>query len=256
MSLKSVRFPNDQGRTLVGRLHLPDGGGPPAAWGVFAHCFTCSKDYKAPVYTARALAAHGVAVLRFDFTGLGDSEGEFSETTFQTNVSDVVAAARWMAAEHGAPDVLVGHSMGGAAVLMAAARVPSVSVVATIAAPAAPGHVAETLAETRARALREGAAEAIIAGRPVLLRRRFFEALEEVDPGEALRATQAALLLFHSPGDQVVPISNAARLFQTARHPKSFVSLPGADHLLSDEADAQLVGEIVAAWVRRYRRAG
>jgi len=254
MPLETIRFPNDQGRTLVGRLHRPEGDAAPTAWGVFAHCFTCSKDYKAPVYTARALAAHGIGVLRFDFTGLGDSEGDFSETTFRTNVGDVVAAARWLAQEHAAPEVLIGHSMGGAAVLVAAAQVPSVSVVATIAAPAAPGHVAENLADTRERALRDGAAETTIAGRRVLLRRRFFEELAEVDPGEALRATQAALLLFHSPKDEVVPIANAARLFQAARHPKSFVSLPSADHLLSDEADARLVGEIVAAWVRRYRR--
>lgn len=252
MPLQPVRFQNAQGRTLVGRLHLPDGG-PTVAWAVFAHCFTCTKDYKAPVYTARTLAEQGVAVLRFDFTGLGDSEGDFSDTTFRTNVSDIVSAARWLEREHAAPTVLIGHSMGGAAALMAAAEIPTVTLVATLAAPSAPGHVAENLAETRDRALRDGAAEACIAGRKVLLRRRFFEELDELDPTAALRGTRAALLIFHSPADQVVPIANAARLFQAARHPKSFVALPGADHLLSQEADARLVGEMIGAWVRRQQ---
>lgn len=251
MAVRSIRFQNAQGRTLGGRLQLPDER-PPLAWAIFAHCFTCSKDYKAPVYTARALALRGLGVLRFDFTGLGDSEGDFADTTFSTNVSDVLSAARWLAEEHAAPTVLVGHSMGGAAVLVAARELPDVRVVATIAAPSEPGHVGASLGDVRARALAEGQATAHIAGRDVLLRRRFFEELDGVRLGDVIRHVDASFLFFHSPADPVVPVSSASRLFQAARHPKSFIALPDGDHLLTNEADARLVADVIAAWVRRH----
>ncbi len=250
MPSEKIRFPGSTGARLTARLDSPDG--PTAAWALFAHCFTCSKDLRAVVGLSRALNGAGIAVMRFDFTGLGESEGDFADTSFVSNVDDLVAAAAWLASEHEAPKLLVGHSLGGAAVLQAAARVPAAVAVATIGAPADPSHVVRLISGAVDEIRSRGEAEVTLAGRPFRIGRRFLEDLEETRQRERIHELGRALLLFHSPADMVVGIDNAARIFSAARHPKSFVSLDAADHLLSDPSDATYVGEVLAAWARKY----
>lgn len=249
MRSEKIRFPNDEGVELAAVLETPDHG-EPTAFAIFAHCFTCTKDYKAPVYVSRALAAAGIAVLRFDFAGLGESEGEFAATTFSSNVADLVAAARYLAEEHGPPRLLLGHSFGGAAVLDAAHRIDSVVAVVTIAAPSSPDFVLRHLELQRQRLETHGEAEIEIAGRSFRLRRSFVEDLGRDRP--PVSDLGRALLILHSPADATVGIDQAAALFAAAGHPKSFVSLDRADHLLSRPEDARWVAGIVAAWVHRY----
>jgi putative redox protein len=246
-----VTITNAEGHELAAKLELPVGGRP-VAFALFAHCFTCSKDVRAAAQISRALAAEGIAVLRFDFTGLGESEGEFAATTFATNVSDLVAAAEYLAAEWQAPRILVGHSLGGAAVLQAAARIPSSVAVATIGAPASPVHVTKLLAESTAEIEARGEATVELAGRPFRIRREFLDDLDAVNMQQVIAGLDRALLLFHSPLDQVVDIDEAAAIYGAAKHPKSFVSLDEADHLLSDAEDARYVGRVLAAWASRY----
>ncbi len=256
MGVQAVEFPNGRGHSLRARLELPAQRSPedePLTFALFAHCFTCSKDYKAPVYVSRALAKRGIATLRFDFTGLGDSEGTFEETAFSTNVEDVLAAAKWLEEEHGSPRILIGHSMGGAAVLAAATRLESVKLVATLAAPAEPGRVAGRLKAASAVAKREGAVDVTIAGRTFHLKSSFFDDLSSARVRESLKNLDAATLIFHSPDDEIVPPENARLLFAAAPHPKSFVALDGADHLLTDPEDAEFVADLIAAWARRFR---
>ncbi|ROR34602.1 bifunctional alpha/beta hydrolase/OsmC family protein [Inmirania thermothiophila] len=245
-----LQFDNGRGERLGAVLDRPLGR--PVAYALFAHCFTCGKNLKAAAHIAAALARQGIATLRFDFTGLGESEGEFAGTGFLANVEDLVAAAEYLAAEHGPARILVGHSLGGAAVLAAAARVPEAAAVATIGAPADPAHVTHLLGDAVEVIRREGEAEVRLAGRPFRIRRRFLEDLEAVDLPAAVAALRRPLLILHSPRDTVVGIDNAARIFQAAKHPKSFVSLDRADHLLSDEADSRYVGTVIAAWAARY----
>jgi putative redox protein len=249
---EKLTFRGALGEKLVGRLETPPGGGDPHAVALFAHCFTCSKDLKAAVGISRALAAEGVAVLRFDFTGLGESAGDFADTNFSSNVDDLVAAAGFLEAEHGAPDLLVGHSLGGAAVLQAASRVPSSVAVATIGAPADPGHVVRHFDGELEEILEREEAEVTLAGRSFTIRRQFVEDLRETRMKATVAELDRALLLFHAPMDAIVGIDNAARIYEWARHPKSFVSLAGADHLLSDEADSSYVGRMLATWAGRY----
>ncbi|HLX10973.1 MAG TPA: alpha/beta fold hydrolase [Thermoanaerobaculia bacterium] len=328
MNHENVGFPGSQGARLAGRIDAPEG--EPAAYALFAHCFTCSKDLKSAGAISRELVARGIAVLRFDFTGLGASGGEFADTNFTSNVEDLVAAADFLRRERQAPALLVGHSLGGTAMLAAAARIPEAVAVATIGAPsdtrllraklaarlpqlagdsgtgAAPrragltaearaaegtgpgveeaGQGVERAAEGTEDAVEgvkragqgavktaEGVEEAVesvgqteepafeinLGGpRPVRIRRQLLEDLAGDHLGGVLAGLGKALLLFHSPADRIVGIEQAERLFLAARHPKSFVSLGDADHLLSNPRDASQAGAVLAAWATRYLAAG
>lgn len=245
-----VEFAGSQGHRLAARLDMPQPS--PRAFALFAHCFTCSKETRAATYISAALVARGIAVLRFDFTGLGGSEGDFANTNFSSNVGDLVAAADWLRREHRAPQLLVGHSLGGAAVLAAAPQIAEVQAVATVNAPAHPAHVLQHLVQAQAEILAEGEAEVQLGGRPFRLKRQFIDDIEGHKLDAIVARLGKALMVFHAPLDQTVGIDNAARLFGSARHPKSFVSLDDADHLLSRKEDALYVGEVLAAWAKRY----
>lgn len=252
MPVKSEKaeFPGADGAVLAARLERPEG--PVKAFALFAHCFTCSKDVFAAKRISRGLAERGIAVLRFDFTGLGNSEGDFANTNFSSNVGDLVAAAEWLGAAHGAPEILIGHSLGGAAVLAAAQRLDGVRAVATIGAPADPGHV-EHLVSSAADAIeRDGEAEVTIAGRSFRITKQFLDDIREQGFREGLGKMRKALLVCHAPRDETVSIDNATAIFTAAKHPKSFLSLDSADHLLSDHDDAIYVAEVLAAWASRY----
>lgn len=251
MTLQKFEIPAPGGQHLAALLDLPVDGAP-IAYALFAHCFTCSKDLKAVYHISRTLTRERIGVLRFDFTGLGESGGDFGDTSLLSNVQDLLAAAEFLAARFEAPQLLIGHSFGGAAVLQAAAAIPSCRAVVTIAAPADPRHVSKTLGPAAEAIAARGEAEVSIAGRPFTLRRKFLEDLEGIDPESVIRRLDRALLVLHSPLDDVVGIENASRIFQAARHPKSFVSLDQADHLLSDPADSRYAGAVIAAWARRY----
>jgi len=242
-------FKNAQGRTLSARLDRPDG--TPRAFALFAHCFTCDKSSKAAVRISRALADLGVGVLRFDFTGLGESEGEFGGG-FSADVEDLLFAARHMAGHGCAPDLLIGHSLGGTAVLAAAAEIGSSKAVVTIGSPADPAHVLLLLGESLKTIEAEGKAEVKIADRPFTIDRRFVEDLRMQSLVERIPHLGRALLVMHSPVDQVVDIQNASSIFLAARHSKSFVSLDHADHLLTKPADADYAAAVICAWASRY----
>lgn len=251
MQTERLTFPGAEGINLSARLELP-ADERPLAYAIFAHCFTCSKNYKAVVNISRALASARVAVLRFDFTGLGESEGDFAETTFSSNVDDLVAAADFLRAEYEAPAILIGHSLGGAAVLQAASRVPTCKAVVTINAPAEPQHVKRHLTSSLEDIQKCGEAEVMLAGRPFTIRKEFLDDLREQNMSEVINALDRAILVFHSPSDAIVGIDNARRIYDTAREPKTFVSLQDADHLLSRPEDSEYVGAVIAAWVVRY----
>jgi putative redox protein len=246
-----VTFDNGRGHELAARLDRPLRD-TPRAFAVFAHCFTCSKNLSAAVNVSRALVEHGWAVLRFDFTGLGDSEGDFADTHFSSNVEDLVAACRWLGEHHEAPRLLVGHSLGGAAVLHAAASVESVAAVATVGAPSRPDHVLALLGDNLETVEREGKACVTLAGRDFTIKRSFLDDVREQAMQSAARSLRRPLLILHAPGDKVVGIDNAGQIFQAARHPKSFVSLDGADHLLSRPEDAKFAAGVIAAWADRH----
>jgi len=248
---QAVSFPGAFGNELAARLDLP-AGVPPRAYALFAHCFTCSKDSRAATFISETLADAGVAVLCFDFTGLGGSEGDFANTTFSSNVADLVAAAGWLRRERRAPAILVGHSLGGAAVLAAAGSVPEAVAVATINAPADPAHITHLFAGARAEIDARGEAEVDLAGRKFRIRREYLDDVAEQKLTAAIAALNRALIVFHSPADSIVGVDNAAKIFLAARHPRSFVSLDDADHLLSRRADGQYVGAVLAAWASRY----
>ncbi len=251
MPTERIRFPSHEGQTLMGRLELPTGR-PPRAFALFAHCFTCTKNIKAAVTISRALAQQGVGVLRFDFTGLGESDGDFADTNFTSNVDDLVAAGRHLSEVHAAPRILVGHSLGGAAVLQAAHDLPSVRAVATIGAPSDPGHVVDQLKGSLDEILSTGEAEVQLAGRPFRVKQQFVQDLYDAKVDEAVRTLKRALLIFHSPVDEIVGVEHAARLYDLAKHPKSFVSLDDADHLVSSPQDSEYIGAVLAAWARKY----
>lgn len=251
MQIKTVTFENNRGERLAARLDLPVDT-QPVAYALFAHCFTCSKNLKAVTTISRALTTQGYAVLRFDFTGLGESEGDFSETTFATNLEDLRAACRFLSAQYEPPALLIGHSLGGAAVLAVAGEFPEVKAVATIGAPCDPAHVRHLLRPALDTIETVGEAVVDLGGRPFRIKKQFLEELERVNLEEQVSTMRRPLLLFHSPTDQIVGIENAACLFQAARHPKSFVSLDQADHLLSNSDDAAFVGEVLGIWARRY----
>jgi putative redox protein len=248
---KKITFENSKGQRLAALLDLPVDDAP-VAFALFAHCFTCSKDYKGVARVSRALAAEGVAVLRFDFTGLGQSQGDFADTTFSSNVEDLVAAASFMERELEPPSVLIGHSLGGAAVLQAASRIPSARAVATIGAPSSTNHLAAMLRSSAEDIESTGEAEVSIGGRSFRIRREMVEDLSAVTMEAATASLGRALLVLHSPVDDTVGIEHATAIFRSAKHPKSFVSLDTADHLLTGPADARYVGAVIAGWSRRY----
>ena len=251
MQFKKLEFTNDAGEKLSARLDFPKDD-QPLAYALFAHCFTCSKNIKAISHISRALTRNGIAVMRFDFTGLGESEGDFADTNFSSNVGDLVMAAEFMASRYEAPKILIGHSLGGAAVLQAAARIPSSAAVITVAAPANPGHVTSALGDTKEIIERRGEANVDFAGRTFKIKKQFLDDLESVPMQQTIRNLNRALLIFHSPVDGIVGIENAAKIFQIARHPKSFISLDKADHLLMNSKDSQYVGRLIAAWAIKY----
>lgn len=247
---QKIAFTGALGEPLAAAIDWPKG--PTQAFAIFAHCFTCSKDFFASRRISHALTAHGFAVLRFDFTGLGSSDGEFGNTNFSSNAADVVAAADWLAQTHQAPSLLVGHSFGGAAVLAAAPEIPAVQAVATIAAPASADHVLHVI-KGGVGAIRErGEAEVDIGGRPFTIKRQFLDDLGGTQLTDRIAKLHAALLIMHAPADQQVGIENAEQIYMAARHPKSFVSLDGADHLLSQHADSIYVADVISAWASRY----
>jgi putative redox protein len=250
MHTERFDFPNSKGEKLAALIDLPLGN--PVAYALLAHCFTCGKDNLAAKRISQQLATVGIAVMRFDFTGLGMSEGEFANTHFSSNVEDLIGAAHHMKETYGAPAILIGHSLGGAAVLAAAHRIPEARAVVTIAAPCDPAHVVGLFKEHVDKIKAEGEVEVSLAGRPFRIKREFLDDVAEKRLHESLASLRKALLIFHSPTDAQVGIDNATRIFTSARHPKSFVSLAGADHLLSKKTDADYVANVIAAWATRY----
>jgi uncharacterized OsmC-like protein/alpha-beta hydrolase superfamily lysophospholipase len=250
MRSEKFEFPNAKGEKLAAVLDWPPE--EPRAFALFAHCFTCGKDVRAARYIAERLTQAGIALLRFDFTGLGASEGEFANTTFSSNVADLVAAANELRASHRAPAILIGHSLGGAAVLAAAGEVAEARAVVTIAAPCDAGHVAHLFKDKIADIQSQGEVEVELAGRPFRIKREFLDDIAERRLDQRIATLRKALLIFHAPTDQIVGIENAGHIFQAAKHPKSFVSLDNADHLLSRRSDAVYVASVIAAWAERY----
>ena len=250
MRTERFEFPNAKGEKLAAQLDLPLG--EPAAFALFAHCFTCGKDVLAAKRIAERLSVHGIATLRFDFTGLGASEGEFANTHFSSNVDDLAAAADHLRKMYRAPAILIGHSLGGAAVLAAAHRIEEARAVVTIAAPYDPSHVTGLFKEHVGAIREQGEVEVRLAGRPFRIRREFLNDVAERRLKDCLANLRKALLIFHSPVDELVGIDNASQIFVAAKHPKSFVSLDDADHLLSKKSDAFYVADVIAAWADRY----
>jgi alpha/beta superfamily hydrolase len=251
MKSEKVSFKNRSGAKIGARIDLPDAG-KPEHFALFAHCFTCSKDIKTIGHIDRALTELGIAVLRFDFTGLGESEGDFSETNFSTNVQDLISAAEFLRQSRIAPKIIMGHSLGGAAVLHAASSIPGSAAVVTIAAPSDPGHLIDILGLDPDELAAEGEAPVTIAGRSFKIRKQFYDDLDRTRMEETIRTLNRALLVLHSPADRVVDIENAYRIFQAARQPKSFVSLDDADHLILKESDGAYAGRVIVAWASRY----
>lgn len=245
-----VEFAGSQGDLLAARLELP--AGEIRAFALFAHCFTCSKNAVAASRISRALTDSGIAVLRFDFTGLGQSDGDFANTNFSSNVEDVVRAAHYLRENYRAPSILIGHSLGGAAVLAAAGRISGIAAVVTIGAPADPHNIVQLLGDGLAAIERDGEAEVDLGGRPFRIQRQFLRDLEMQPQRERIASLGAALLVIHSPEDETVSIDNARLIFDEARHPKSFVAIDGANHLLTDRQDAAYVATIIGSWVGRY----
>lgn len=250
MSREKVEFSNGRGESLAALLELPDA--PPRAYALFAHCFTCGKDIAAAARIARGLTARGIGVLRFDFTGLGGSEGDFANTNFSSNVMDLVAAADFLRDSGRAPSLLIGHSLGGAAALFAAGQIPEVTAVATIGAPATPDHVIKQFHADLDAIEAGGEAEVSLAGRTFRIQKQFLEDLRAQELSSVIGHWKRALLIMHAPLDEVVSIDEAGRIFQAAKHPKSFLSIDGADHLLSDIGRAQYVASTIAAWAESY----
>jgi putative redox protein len=251
MKSKKIYFSNSRGERLAATLDLPEDERP-ISYALFAHCFTCTKSIKAAVNIAAALNREKIAVLRFDFTGLGQSEGTFADTNFSTNVEDLVLASEYLAKEFQPPQIIIGHSLGGAAVIQAAEKIPSLRAVVTIAAPHDPGHVALHFESMRQQIDEHGSAEVNLAGRKFTIKKQFLEDLEMQKLDTHIKSLKTALMVMHSARDTTVSIENAANIYKAAKHPKSFISLDDADHLLLKEKDSLYVGMMIAAWSHRY----
>ena len=256
MGRVKLSFPNTEGETLVGLLETPSNSVPILRYALFAHCFTCGKDIAAASRISRALANRGIAVLRFDFTGLGNSDGDFANSNFTSNVQDLLAAADALGRDYQAPSLLIGHSLGGAAVLAAASQLDSVEAVVTIGSPATASHVTHLFAGARDTLAEEGETQVKIGGRAFCIRQQFLDDLDQYADADHLRDLKRPLLVFHSPLDEVVSINEAAKIYQAALHPKSFISLDNADHLLTRREDAEYVAETLVAWASRYLAIG
>ncbi len=250
MITKRITFNGSAGNELSAKLDLPVTA--PKAYAIFAHCFTCSKDINATTRIAKELAGQSIAVLRFDFSGLGASEGEFAATNFSSNIEDLLAAADYLRKNYSAPQIIIGHSLGGAAAISAAAKIPEAKAVVTIGAPADVSHVIDNFGDKLAQIQFEGEAEVNLAGRNFSIRKQFLDDLKKTSVKERAKNLKKALLILHSPVDTTVGIENAQEIFIAARHPKSFVSLDKADHLLSKREDASFAATMIAAWSSRY----
>jgi putative redox protein len=249
-SRQRVKITSETGEQLAAALELPDR--EPRAYVLFAHCFTCGKDNAAATRITRTLAANGFATLRFDFTGLGGSDGDFANSNFSSNVADLIAAAAWLRTEFAAPQLLIGHSLGGTAVLAAASEIPEVRALATIGAPATAEHVEKQFAASAEQIAREGEAQVSLGGRDFVIRQQFLDDIRSTPVTERIGQLRKALLVMHSPTDATVSVDQATRIFAAARHPKSFISLDNADHLLTRLEDAQYVANTITAWAHRY----
>ncbi|MBK1692064.1 bifunctional alpha/beta hydrolase/OsmC family protein [Ectothiorhodospira mobilis] len=245
-----IRFTGAHGTQLSARLDLPEG--PPRAYALFAHCFSCSKDVLAAVRLSAALRSHGIALLRFDFTGLGNSQGDFSNTNFSSNLEDLRRAADYLRREHQAPQILIGHSLGGAAVLSVAEEIPEVRAVATINAPSDVAHVTHLFGETLETIKAQGTAEVSLAGRTFHIQKQFIEDLDNHQVLDKVARLRRPLMIFHSPQDPVVSVEHAAQIYKAAKHPKSFVSLDRVDHMLTRPEDANYVASLLTAWASRF----
>lgn len=245
-----IEFPNKQQEKLAALLELPET--PVLATALFAHCFTCGKDSLAATHISRELAKRGIAVLRFDFTGLGSSEGDFANTHFSSNVEDLLSAADYLRQNYQAPALLVGHSLGGAAVIAAADRIPECQAIATVGAPASPEHLKRHLEPAIPEIEAQGCAQINLGGRPFQIKQQFLDDLETPKLAPKVSNLSRPILILHAPEDKVVGISEGERLYAEASYPKSFVSLDGADHLLGKRADAQQAAAVIAAWATRY----
>lgn len=254
MKIERTEFVGSEGQKLAARLDSPDG--EVHAYALFAHCFTCGKDIFAASRISQALTEHGIAVLRFDFTGLGASEGEFANTNFSSNVADLIGAANHLRTSFLAPSLLIGHSLGGAAVLAAADKLPEVRAIVTIGAPSDPAHVSGLFSAHLEEIETQGEAQVQLSGRPFRIKRQFLQDAAEHRLAQKIAQLRKALLVMHSPTDQTVDISNALQIFKAAKHPKSFVSLDDANHLLSRKSDAIYTANLIAAWSARYTEAG
>lgn len=251
MNSVKIDFENQSGQKLAAKLELP-ADSKPKAYAIFAHCFTCSKNLSAVINISRALTMSGFGVLRFDFTGLGQSSGDFSNTNFSSNISDLISASEFLENEYVAPALIIGHSLGGAAVLAAAMSLKNIQAVATIGAPADPVHVKHLFNKSLDEIEQEGEAEVKIGGRPFKVKKQLIEDLQQSNIKEKLKDLNKALLVMHSPQDAIVEVSNARKIYEAAMHPKSFISLDGADHLLSNKEDSMYAGKVIAAWAERY----
>ncbi len=251
MNLQKVTFKNLDGQLLEGRLELPVDRHP-HNYAIFAHCFTCNKNLLAVKNIGRALTSNGFGVLRFDFTGLGESEGDFADTNFSGNVEDLVAAAHYLTEKHTAPTLLIGHSLGGAAVIFAATEIPSVKAIATVGAPSDHSHVQRLLKSNLEEIEANGKAVVNLSGRDFTIKKQFLDDLKTKSLPDTVKQLRKPLLIMHSPQDATVGIKNAEDMYRAAHHPKSFVSLDGADHLLMDKKDSLYVGEVISGWAKRY----
>ena len=251
MNIQKINFTNAEGQQLVGRLELPINQHP-HNFAIFAHCFTCNKNLSAVKNITRELTSNGFGVLRFDFTGLGESEGDFENTNFSGNVDDLISASNYLKENHTAPTLLIGHSLGGAAVIFAASKIDSVKAVATIGAPSNPKHVEHLIQSSVEEIKATGKANVSIGGRPFTIKKQFLDDIETKSLPDVAKNLRKALLVMHSPQDTTVGIENAEEIYVAARHPKSFVTLDGADHLLMKKEDSIYVGSVIATWAKRY----
>lgn len=251
MNLQKIIFKNNEGQSLVGRLELP-ADQHPHNFVLFAHCFTCNKNLSAIKNISKALTSNGFGVLRFDFTGLGESEGDFSDTNFSGNVEDLIAAAGYLGENYEAPSLIIGHSLGGAAAIFAASKLDSIQAVATIGAPSSPEHVQHLLQNSVAEIQDSGKAVVNLSGRDFTIKKQFLDDLKHKKLADTLKSMRKSILIMHSPQDDTVDIKNAQEIYLAAHHPKSFISLDGADHLLMNKKDSMYVGEVISGWAKRY----